>query len=45
MITERDFNSALHQINEGFKELEDRLKALEEKTDGKSNTPKGKGKS
>ena len=48
MITQRDFNSALEQINDGFAKVNKRVDKLEEKVNTKEapsgNTKKGKSK-
>jgi len=45
MITQREFNSALEQINSGFAELNERLEKLEKEVkDAGSKTTKGKSK-
>jgi uncharacterized protein YdcH (DUF465 family) len=45
MITQREFTSALEQINSGFAELNERLEKLEKEVkDADSKTKKGKSK-
>jgi len=43
MITQREFTSALEQINSGFAELNERLEKLEKEVKD-ANTKKGKSK-
>ena len=43
MITQREFTSALEQINSGFAELNERLEKLEKELKD-ANTKKGKSK-
>tara|TARA_R110001592_G_scaffold152563_2_gene380168 strand:- start:450 stop:590 length:141 start_codon:yes stop_codon:yes gene_type:complete len=45
MISQRDFNSALEQINSGFATINERLEKLEKEVkDADSKTKKGKSK-
>jgi uncharacterized protein YdcH (DUF465 family) len=45
MITQREFNSVLEQINSGFAKLNERLEKLEKEVkDADSKTTKGKSK-